>query len=808
MPDLRHALRMLLTRPAFTIVAVLTLALGIGANTAIFSVVNGVLLRPLPYTHPDRIVQISEQSAKGSRMDVSHPNFLDWRERATGFEAIAEYGGGRETVLGGIEPVFAQASGVSVGFFRVFGVAPALGRTFTSEEAREGGVPAVVVSERFWRRTLGAERDLSRLRVIIAGFSARVVGVMPQAFTYPDRTDLWMPKELWNDDSGRTAHNWKVVARLSEGLPVQTAAAEMNAIATQLKQQYGNDENAVAAAVVPLQASLTSGSRDALLLLLGAVALVLMIACANVAATMLARGEERRTELAVRAALGAGRARLVRQLLVESLVLGLCAAVGGLLLAAWLVRALSSMHGVPLPRQESIGIDGNVLLFTLGLALLTPVVFGLIPSLQASRPELRDALAEGGRSAAAPTRARVRMLLVTGEVAVALLLLVGAGLLIRSFANVMSVDPGFDPRGAVTASMAVPGNKYQTPNRAAQFYAGLLDRVRALPGVKSAGAVNQLPLSGLDFGGAFAFQGTSDPEAVSDGAFEGFRYSAGYRVATPGYLEALGVRLTRGRTLNDTDRAGQPAAAVVNESFVRQYLPRTNPIGVRFKYAGMDPVNPVFTIVGVVADVHHDSLVLATAPEAFVSVYQVPFRARFTMTVVARAASANQQAVVTAAIREAVRQYDPDVPVELSTLDRMLMDSVADRRFMLAVLGTFAAIALLLAATGIYSVLSQVVAQRTQEIGIRMALGAEPGRVVRLMLGSAMTSVLIGIAAGAAGAVFAVRLVSSFLFGVKPVDPLAFAGAAVILVAVALLAGYVPARRATHIDPLRALRAQ
>ena len=803
--DLRHALRMLLKRPAFTLVAVLTLGLGIGANTAIFSVVNGVLLRPLPYPEPDRVVRIWELSAKGSHMNLSNPNFLDWR-RATSFEPMAAYAAGTETVLGGVEPVFAQAVIVSDGFFRVFGIEPRIGRTFTSEEMREGGVPAVVVAHGFWTRILGGETDLSRLRVVIGGQSARVVGVMPEGFAYPGDADVWMPKELFSDDSSRTSHNFEGVARLKRGVSLPTAIAELNTIAKQLKQQFGSDDDAVGAAVVRLQDELTNGSRDALLLLLGAVALVLLIACANVATTMLARGEERRTELAIRAALGAARSRLIRQLLLESLVLGIGGAIAGLLIAAWLVRALGAMNGVALPRQDSIGIDRSVLLFTLALAFVTPLVFGLLPSMQASRPDLRHALAEAGRGSAAPTRASVRGVLVAAEVAVALLLLVGAGLLIRSFAKVLSVDPGFEPHGAVTATMAVPGTKYEAADRAAQFYATLLDRLRALPSVSAAGAVNQLPLAGADYNGAFAFQGASDPGAIVDTSYRDFPYSASYRVATPGYLEAIGARLVQGRLLNDHDRPGQPESAVVNQAFVRRYLPGTNPIGVRFKYAGMDPVNPVFTIVGVVADVRQISLVRAGMPEVYVCAYQAPTRAKYTMTTVVRAARAAQAATLPLAVRETIRRTDPDVAVEMSTLDQVLSKSVADRRFTLILLGIFAAMAVLLAATGVYSVLSQAVAKRTQEIGIRMALGAEPQRVVRLMLGSALTPLAAGIVAGVAGAIFGVRSLSTLLFGVSPLDPLAFAAATLVIVAVALLAGYIPARRATRVDPLLALR--
>ena len=800
--DVRHAIRVLARRPAFTLVAVLTLAAGIGTNTAIFSVVNGVLLRPLPYPQPERIVRLWERSERGRPMDVSHPNFLDWRAGARSFEVLAEYSGGTETVLGGQEAVFADAYTVTEGFFRVFGATPAMGRTFVEEETRQGGVPAAVAGHRFWRTTLGAERDLSRLRLTIEGIPLRVVGVMPEGFEYPAKADLWVPKELVQETSGRTAHNFEVIGRLRPGVSLAQASADMQGIALRLKAQHGSDENAAGVEMKTLMDALTSQSRQTLWLLLGAVGLVLLIACANVATAMLASGEERRAEIALRAALGAGRARIVRQLLVESLLIGTAGAAAGLILAAWLVRALLSIDAVNLPRAEGIGIDGRVLLFAVVLGVLTPLIFGVLPSLQAARGELRNALAEGGRSAGQPSRSRVRAALVAAEVAVALVLLVGAGLLMRSFANVMAVDPGFDSGGAIAATMSVPATKYPDAPRSALFYSGLLDRLRRLPGVAAAGAVTQAPLSGRDHGGGLTIEGQSLPADRND------RPSAGYRVATPGYLEAAGIRLVHGRTLNDGDRAGAAPAAVVNEAFVRQYLRGTNPLGVRFKFNGMDQVNPVFTIVGVVGDVHHRSLVRAVDPEVFISAYQQPFRARYTMFVVVRPVSPSLGGSLAGAVRQAVRELDEDVPVQLSTLDAFVSASVADRRFLLVLLGFFASIALVLAASGIYSVLSQSVAQRTQEIGVRMALGADARSVIALMLGTAMRSVGIGVTVGMVIGVAAVRLLTAFLFGVTPLDPAAFAAAAALLVGVALLAAYVPARRASRVDPLVALRAR
>ena len=689
----------------------------------------------------------------------------------------------------------------------MFGVEPEAGRTFVPEEMRVGGAPAVVVSHRFWEQMLDGTRDLTTLHLGLDGKSFRVVGVMPPSFELPARTDVWYPKELDEDTSGRTSHGWSVVGRLRPDVPLARAAAEVNSIAVALKAQYGDDDNAIGTAMVRLQDALAQSTRAALVLLLAAVGLVLLIACANVASTMLARGEERRMELAVRAALGAARGRLIRQLLVESLVIGISGAVAGLLLGGWLVRVLRSLEGSSLPAYALVTIDARVLAFTLALGIITPLVFGLVPALQVSHPELRDTLAEGSRQGAAPSRSRVRSLLVGAEVAVALMLLIGAGLFIKSFANVLSVDPGFDPRGVVVAHMTLPGQLSQDGDRAAAFYASLLQRVRALPGVKAAGATNQLPLGGADFGGAFTFVGTADPGAIGTNEYDGYKFSASYRVVTPGYFDALGSHMMQGRAITEGDRIGQTPVAVVNEAFARQFLPNTNPLGVRLQYAGMDPVNPVFTIVGVVSNVRHRALIRDSAPEVFVSMNQATFRARWDVTVLARAARPEQQASVAAALRRTVRDANPDIPLEMSTMETVVSESIASQRFLLVALGTFALVALLLASTGIYSVLSQIVAQRSREVGVRMALGADASRVVRLMLGNVLLPVAFGAAAGGAAAAATMRLLGSFLFEVRPLDPATFAGAVILLVAVAVLAGYVPARRATRVDPVRALRS-
>ena len=791
--DLRHAFRMLIKRPGFSLLAVLTLALGIGANTAMFTVVHGVLLRPLPYPSPERIVRLWERTERGTHVSVSNPNFVDWRERTTSFDALAAFAGGRDTVLGGAEPVFATVIYVSDGFFRVFGVEPARGRTFIAEEVRLNGTPAVVVSHGFWTRTLGANPDIDALRLRVNGVSCRVVGVMPPVVAYPAAADVWIPKELVEDGTGRTGHNFSVVGRLKPGVTASQAAAEMNIIAAVLQREYSGDNDATAVTMDSLQDALTGASRDTLFTLLAAVGLVLLIACANVASMLLAQGEERRNELAIRAALGAGRGRIMRQLLVENLLLSGAGAACGLLVAGWLVRVLLATPGAPLPRADAIEIDRVVLLFTVALAALTPLLFGLVPSLQISRTELRDTLAEGGRSVA-PIRTQARNALVAAQVAIALMLLIGSALLIRSFVNVLSIDAGFDARGVVAAEMAVPANKYPDPRRAAGFYAQLLPRLRGVPGVVAAGAINQLPLAGSGASGGFRFEGEPDVKV------------AGYRMVTDGYFEAMGIALRRGRYIGPDDDAGQPYAAVVNDTFVRQFLEGQNPIGRRLAYLGMDRVNPTFTIVGVVASVRHQALVREAQPEVFVGYRQQPFRARHPMSVTVRVERADLVNGVVPALREAVRTLDADVPVTFRTIDEVVNGSVADRRFTMAVLSSFAAVALLLAAVGIYSVLAFSVARRTHEIGIRMALGAEARSVVGLLLRGGLKAVAIGVAAGLAGSFVATRALTAFLFGVEPLDPAALAAAVVVLVGVAALGGYIPARRATKVDPLVALR--
>ncbi len=800
--DVRHALRSMLKAPGFTAVAVLTLAVGIGGTTAIFSVVNGVLLRALPYPQPDRLVTVWESAAKYPRMRVSTPNFRDWHAQSRSFAGLAAYEVDRAAVLGGAEPTFADVIGVTKDFFTVTGVQPVIGRAFTADETRPNGTPAAIVSDGLWRRLFGAARDLQALSVTVYGTHARVVGVMPPGFAFPAGAGVWFPLELFPDTSGRTAHNLRVVARLADGVSLAGAQAEMTTIAARLKAANGTDDDATDARVVSLREQLVGGSRGTLLLLFGAVALVLLAACANVASGLLARGAERRKELAIRMSLGAKRARLVRLLLTENLALALAGGAAGLILAGWLVRALVAF-GPPLPAPGPVGIDARVVAFALALSILTPLVFGLLPSLQVTRTELREALAEGGRQGAPGGRTRVRHALVTVEVALALLLLIGSGLLVRSFLQVLAVDPGFDAAHVITLQTSVPGDTYATPAQAAGFYQRFLERARQLPGVEHAALINAPPLGG-DANGAFLHDGQSFDEIRGNWAAQ----SASYRVASPDYFETLGIPIVRGRAFTDRDGAGTEPVAVINQAMARKYWPGRDPVGQRIRFAGMDRVNPWLTIVGIVGDVRHRDLTGDVDPAVYVDYVQNPERTAYFVTTAVRTAPAADPAATVTALRQALAALDPNVPAEFSTLEAQVETSVADRRFTMLVLASFGAISLLLAAIGIYGVLAYAVVQRTQEIGIRMALGADAGSVVGLVLKGAMGSVLAGVVVGLAAAAALTRLLQSMLFEVRPTDPLTLAAGLALVAGVAWLAGFIPARRATRIDPLVAMRVE
>jgi predicted permease len=799
---LRQVVRALAAQPGLSLVVIVTLALGIGANSAVFSVVSATLLRPLPYPEPQRLVHLFEASEHSSRMAVSAPNFRDWHERSRSFEAMAGYAGGTETVLGGTEPVRARTWMVSRDFFDVFAVAPRLGRTFVAEESALGGTPAAVVSHGFWQRVLGGATDLPALRLRIGTFSCRVVGVMPAGFAYPAGADVWIPLELEKDDSGRTGHNLRVVARLRASASIDRARAEMDAIAARLQQEHPGDNDARRVTVVDLREVLVGGTRKMLWLLQCVVGLVLLAACANVASGLLTRGVARRKELAIRAAIGASRPALVLQLLTESLALALAGSMTGLVLAAWLLRTFRSLAPAGLPRVDEAGIDAVVAGFALVLSILATLVFGLVPALMATRSDLRDVLSAGGRLSAAPDRARLRDLLVSVEIALALVLLVGTGLLARSLARLVDVDPGFDPRGVMTADVTVPGVHYPDETRSAAFYRDLLEHVARQPGVRSVGLTSALPLGEYDPSGGLEIEGLR----VDTGGDWQKGPVASYRLVGGDFFATLGIPVLRGRAFRISDEAGAPPVAIVNQAMAQRYWPGSDPIGRRLRFLGMDRDNPWLTIVGIVGNVRHEGIDAPAVPAVYVHYLQLPFRTRWTTTVVARASGEGATGALAGVLRRAIRSRDANVPVQFSTLEERVGASLDHRRFLLALVAGFTTIALVLAIVGVYGVVAHAVAQRTPEIGVRVALGADPRSVLALVARGALPAVAGGLGAGLVAALVAAQAVGSFLFELTPTDPLTLGSVLALLAAVAVLAALLPARRAVRIDVVSALQ--
>ncbi len=797
--DVRYALRGLAKSPGNTLVALVTLALGIGANTAIFSVVNGVLFRPLPYEDPEELVFIRERSRTGGSMAVAWANFRDWRASTSSFEALTAYSAGTTTVLGGSEPAWATVAFVSDDFWRVFGVTPAAGRLLVAEDHFEGAAPVAVVSRAFARNVLGDENPVGRT-VEAFGSAAEVVGVIGDGFDDPSGVQVWAPVAPQGDS--RTAHNWAVVGRLRDGVAVERAAQEVDALMARLAEAAsateGSDYLAVGTSTVSLHTRLVGDARRPLLILLAAAAFVLLVACANLASTLLARGTVRSAEMAVRSALGASRRRLVRQFLTESLVLAACGALAGVGLGAVVLRALERVGAASVPRLDAVAVDGPVLTFTLVTALLTAMAFGLLPALRAA--ETGPALSLRAARAGVGSGRRTWAVLVASEVALALVLLVGSGLLVRSFVAVISEDGGYDADDVLTTSVALSGVKYPELSDVVMLWDDLLSRMGAAPGVASAGVTTSPPLGEYAPNGQISLDG--DPTKLAD---------AVYVVASPGTFDALDVPLLQGRTFQETDDPDGPHVVVVSRSFVDRYWPGADPIGRRVSGGGMDDYwnadPPVFgTVIGVVGDVRFSDLTREAEPTVYWHYRQRPYRMRFGGTLVAEAAGGDPAALAPV-LRSTVRAVDPDVAVPLRTLSELVADSVAGRRFLLVVLAGFAVVALVLAAVGIYGVVSYAVARRTREMGIRLALGAAPRSVRSLVLRGALLPVAAGVALGTLGGLGLSGFLRSLLYGVPPTDPATFVVVPLLLVGVALLASWVPARRATRVDPVSAIRA-
>ena len=795
--DVRYGIRMFLRAPGFAAVAVATLALGIGANSAMFSAVNAVLLRPLPFADPDRLVLVSENNLqKGwQQFSVAPPNYIDWRTQNQVFDDVAAMRGAAFNFTGGAEPERITGSRVTPAFFTMLGVNPIHGRTFFGEDDQPGHDHVVVLSHGFWQRNFGGDQEILGHTIQLNGEGFTVVGIMPPDFQIPGRSQVWTPAAFTPQQlQNRGAHFTSVLARLKQGVSLETARADMNGIAERLAEQYPDTNGGWGVNVNLLHDEVVRDVRLSLIVLLGAVGLVLLIACANVSNLMLTRATARHREMAIRAALGAGRGRIVRQLLTESSLLGLVGGALGLLLALWGSQLIRTLPAGTLPRADGVGIDMRVVGFTLGLALLTALLFGIAPALQVSRPNLAESLKEGGRSGMSGRgRHRLRSVLAGLEVALAVVLSVGATLLVKSLWQLQAVDPGFRSEGLLTGTVSLPQTKYPNPQQQVNFYNQALAGLGSAADVKSAAVCTTLPLSGGDL--IFSFrtdrQGDVAPQDLS---------SANYYAVSPGYFSTLGVRLFEGRTFTEQDGPNSTRVAIINQTLANRLFPDESAIG-RHLNMGINS-NVSREIVGVVADVHHYSLDRPTTMQMYEPFSQQPFGS---MAIVLR--TDRDPASLAGVLRRQIQVVDKDQPLaQIRTGDDLVSSAVVQSQFRTVLLGLFASLALLLAMIGIYGVISYSASQRTHEIGVRLALGAKRGDIVRLIVGHGMVFSLAGVGVGLAAAYGLTRFMSDFLFVVKPGDAATFASIAVLLTAVALLACYVPARRALKVDPIVALR--
>ncbi|HEX3160361.1 MAG TPA: ABC transporter permease [Gemmatimonadaceae bacterium] len=806
MDDIRYSLRRLRNSPGFTLVVVLTLALGIGANTAIFSVVNAVLLRPLPYRDPGQLVTIEHYYSGANEIEapVSSTGFADYRDRTRSFARMAVESGWGPNLTGAGEPERLTASRVSGHFFDVLGVQPALGRTLRPDEDAPGHERVVVLSDGLWRRLYGADPGVVGRTMVLDGESHEVVGVMPPGFRdfFNRRVELWrplaLPPEQYHNDQARTNEWLNLTARLAPGVAVEQARTEMTQFAERLKRDYADAYPPYwTLTVTPLREQGVGDTRAALLVLLGAVGFVLLIACANVANLLLARGATRLKEVAVRSALGAGRWALVRQLLTESMLLAVGGGLAGLALA-WLgVKALTAWNPANVGWTDDLRLDAPVLAFTLGVAALTGLLFGLVPSLQTARPDLQETLRDGGRGAHAERGGQaLRRSLVVAEVALALMLLAGAGLLIKSFSRLQQVDPGFSPERLLTFNLALPQAKYPTDTQQIAFFDQLLPRLAAIPGVQGAGATSVLPFGGSWSTASFSVEGFT-PGDGEPGPWGDIRY------VSPGFLSTLRAPLLRGRLLAESDDATRPRVAVVDEELAKRFWPDDDPVGKRITFGDPDSAGTRWIeVVGVVGHTAHEGLDADRRVQVYLSYRQ---RGLPNMAVALRTTGDPVQ--LTNVVRRAVRELDPDQPISrVKSMDALVAESVGPRRLAATLLALFAGIALLMAAIGIYGVMSYSVAQRTRELGVRMALGARRRDVLAMVVRQGMGLVLLGVGIGVVGALALARLIASQLYAVRPTDPVTFLAVAVLLAGIALVATLVPALRATRLDPVVALR--
>ena len=814
--DVRYGARMLLKTPGVSIIVIIALALGIGANSAIFSVVNAVLLRPLPFDQPDSLVFLNEKSPVLDEMSISYPNFTDWRAQNQSFEKMGVYNRGSYNLTGAGEAERIVTAQMSADLFSVLRVNALHGRLFTNDEDKPGAAPVVILSYGLWQRRFGGQTSILNQAITLNGKSYTVIGIMPQSYAYPTRAEMYVPVGQLSDQPGwqqRGNHPGLYgVARLKPGVTIEQADADMNTIAVNLEKQYPDSNPGNRVRLRPLMEIFVVDVRRALWVIFGAVGFVLLIACANIANLLLARATARKKEMAIRTAVGASRRRIVQQLLTESVLLSLIGGAIGLVLARWGVDLILYMSPDAIPRSREIGLDWTVLAFTIGISFLTGILFGLIPAIQAGEVDVHETLKETGRGTTG--RQWLRSSLVVLEVATTLVLLIGAGLLIRSFYLLQKVNPGFSHEHLTSFSISLPEKKYANQEARSTFYNTLLENVRALPGVESAAAASGLPLGNNGWQTSFTVDGQPPPERDRTPLMEAC-------VVTPDYFRAMNIPVLRGRVFTDRDDrshlAGQDLSKlnenlreiaglksiVIDEEFAKRHWPNEDPIGKRVRIGGADHDNPLLEVIGVVGRVKMESLNQnSDRVQGYMAFNEIPFG---DMTVLIKGASDPNQLI--SSVRNTVKSIDPDQPIyNPLTMDEIRADSVAGERLNLTLFSLFAGIALVLAIVGIYGVMSYSVTQRTHEIGIRMAIGARPRDVFTMILGHGMKLALIGVVIGLVGAFALTRLMATMLFGVEPTDATTFAGISLILITVALLACYLPGRRATKVEPTISLR--
>jgi putative ABC transport system permease protein len=796
--DARYSLRLMIKNPVFTLIVVLTLTLGIGANTAIFSFANGILLRSLPYPQSDRLVVLDETALKRGidSMSVSYPNALDWREQNTVFQGIGiDYGTSRFSLSGIGQPETIRGSYISHGLLEVIGVAPMLGRPFTEVEDRPDTDTVVILGYDLWQKYYGGDQNILGRAVMVNNRARTVVGVMPPGFKYPEISELWTPLALTTKEFTRTDHGLNAIARLKDGVTIEQAQAEMNNIAARIEQQNPVTNEGLGVSVVSLHKRLAGDYREGLLILLGVVGCVLLVACVNVANLMLARASARQKELALRAALGASRWRVIRQLMLESLILATIGGLLGLALSKGALHLLLQAIPIKLPFWMNFGLDLRVLAFTAGVTLLTGFIFGVVPALQSSRVDLNDTLKEGGRGSLTSSGSHSRSLLVVTEIALSLVLLVGAGLMIQSFLRLRRVNVGLDPKSVLTLSIGLPRVKYPEGPQRAAFFGSLIERVRALPGVEAAAATATLPLSGGNWGRSITVEGYP---VLPVGQAPMIQHT----VVTPTYFQTMGIHLLAGRDFTDADRTGAPLVTIVDERLAQKYWPNESAIGKRIRFGPPEDNEPWHTVIGVVGAVRHQRMQEETRNSVYLPHQQIPVGG---LAIVAR--TATDPKTLIAGVRREVAQIDSDLPVSnIATMEEVMAESIWQPRLYAMLFAVFAGGALVLAVIGIYGVMAYIVITRTHEIGIRMALGATARDVFRLIVGRGMKLTAIGLVLGVGGAFALTRLMRGLLFNISATDPITFVLISVLLAVAAFLACYIPARRATKVDPLVALR--